>query len=194
MSAPPNENTLLDPLDAVVLRQRAAQLAQDTTAAPSAAAGEPVLRFTAAGQACVLELCWICEVRPAGALLAIPGAAPALLGLARLRGQLLPVLDASTLLQAPARETAGAGLLLVLGRAGANFGITISSVQGLAAMDLTAAERRGGLLESFRPELVRGVTADGSLLLDGERLLDLRDGAAWLARRSPLSATTTDST
>ena len=189
MSPPPRESPS-EPHDAQVLRQRAAQLAQASASAVTGPAGAPVLRFTAAGQPCVLELRWVCEVRPAGQLLVIPGAAPQVLGLAQLRGQLLPVLDAGTVLQAPEREPRGARLLLVLGREGAAFGLAIDTVQGLDTLDLEAAERRGGPLEALRPDLVRGVTADGSLLLDGEHLLALRDGGAWLTPRSPIPTTT----
>lgn len=159
-----------------LLRRRAERLA---ARAPGAAA-EPdavqALEFSIGDELCVVELDWVREVRALGELLPVPLAPEPLLGLVPLRGRMLSVLDVRVLL-----GTSGAApaprRLLVLGRDGAVFGVAAAEVHGLCRVSPQLAQRRGAPLETVRPDLVRGVTREGHLFLDGERLLGLARGA-----------------
>lgn len=168
---------LASPLhEAEVLRQRAARLARPDGAHAAPQDAVLVLDFSIAGQRCVLELSWLREVRALGELMVVPGAPESLLGLVPLRGQMLPVLDLSRLLGIAASGSRAARLL-VLGREAPVFGIAAGEVHGLHELAAGAAERRSEALDALRPELVRGVTREGHLYLDGERLLSLQPGA-----------------
>jgi purine-binding chemotaxis protein CheW len=163
--------------EAEVLRRRAARLARPDGSQAAAQDALPVLDFSIAAQRCVLELSWLREVRPLGELMAVPGAPESLLGLVPLRGQMLPVLDLQRLLGIAAAPGSRAGRLLVLGREAPVFGILAGEVHGLHSLAAGAAQRRSEALETLRPELVRGITREGHLYLDGERLLSLQPGA-----------------
>jgi chemotaxis signal transduction protein len=163
-----------EPGEAAVLRRRAEQLAL-VPQAPGAADVE-ALEFSVAGQRCLLELAWLQEVRPLQDLLPVPLAPGALLGVAQLRGRLLAVLDLAALLGVEAgREPATR--LLVLGHAAPVFAVAAGEVHGLRRLPPQDAERRSQPLEGLRPEIVRAVTAQGQLLLDGARLLTLHGPA-----------------
>ena len=166
--------------EAEVLRQRAEQLARPVASGTAAAADLRVLDFAIGAQRCLLELSWLREVRSLRELLAIPGAPPPLLGLVPLRGRMLPVVDVSEALGiAPAPAPGGAApRLLVLGRQAPAFGIAVTEVHGLYELAAGVAERRSQPLDNLRPDLVRGVTREGHLVLDGRRLLALQPGAA----------------
>ena len=49
-------------------------------------------------------------------------------------------------------------------------------MHGLQPLAPAEVEQRSQPLDKLRPEIVRGVTRDGQLLLDGERLLALQPG------------------
>lgn len=163
--------------EAAVLRQRAQQLACPPAATDGALEASEALEFSIADQRCLLALEWVREVRAPVDQVPVPLAAEPLVGLAQLRGRMLPVLDVRTLLGIAPPASAGAPHLVVLGRELPVLCIAASAVHGLQRLAAADAERRSAPLESVRPDLVRGVTADGHLVLDGERLLDLQRGA-----------------
>lgn len=159
--------------DAEILRHRAAQLARRPVAAPAAGAMQ-ALDFDAAGQPCLLELECLREVRAQPELMPLPLASPALLGLVSWRGGMLPVLDLARLLALPAADAAAPRRLLLLGRRHPRLALAVNAVRGLQPVAADAVDRRSQPLEGLRPDIVRGVTDDGHLLLDGPRLLALR--------------------
>lgn len=156
-----------------ILQRRAAQLAR-APAPATGGGGAEVLEIAVAGQRCLLGLEWVREVRPLRPPVAVPLGPAALLGLAHVRGQMLPVLDLAVLLGIQERSSPSARLV-VLGRGIPSFAVP-ADVFGVAALEPANAERRAGALHGLTPELVRGVTADGRLLLDGARLLAMNTG------------------
>lgn len=162
---------------AEVLRQRAAQLAQPPEAT-SRRTGLQALGFTAAGQRCLLELGWLREVQPLRDLAPLPLAAPHFLGLASWRGRMLPVLDLASLLSTQTVTDTRGGHLLVMGRESPVLALAVGGIHALQALPPGEVERRSQPLEGLRPEIVRGVTADGQLLLDAESLLALHRAAS----------------
>jgi purine-binding chemotaxis protein CheW len=162
--------------DGLVLRQRAQQLA--LPAAPPMLEGElDALAFGIGAQPCLLELEWVREVQRLRDLVPLPLAAGHLLGLTPWRGRMLPVLDLAPLLALPG-DTPAARLLLVLGRGAPVAALAITAIEGLQPVQAADTERRSGPLEGLRPDLVRGLTADGRLLIDGARLAALHAAAA----------------
>jgi chemotaxis signal transduction protein len=164
--------------DADVLRRRALQAAARSAAAAQPPGAVQVLQFSVARQACLLELAGLREVRWLGELLQVPLTVKPLLGFVQLRGRMLPVLDLAHLLSldCPACPTRKA--LLVIGRDAPSLGIGVDHVDGVRPFEPHVAEHRSRPLEALRPEVVRGVTRDGQLLLDAERLLALHRGGA----------------
>ena len=157
-----------------LLRQRAARLARPPQ--PPDASRASALAFAIAGQPCLLELDWVREVRPLRGLLPLPLAQAPALGLVQLRNDMLPVLDIAPLLDAAGGPAEAPRHLLVLGRTAPVLGVA-ADILGLATLATLAAQdaqRRGEALGDARPEIVRGVTAEGTLVLDPERLLALQ--------------------
>lgn len=168
----PQATDRLPPADELpLLRERAARLARPPV--PPEASRASALAFTIAGQSCLLELDWVREVRPLRGLLPLPLAQALALGLVPLRSGMLPVLDIAPLLGATGGPAEAPNHLLVLGRAGPVLGIA-ADIRGLATVAAPDAQRRGDALGEVRPEIVRGVTAEGALVLDPERLLALQ--------------------
>lgn len=154
-----------------LLRERAARLAR--APAPADAGRASALAFSVGGQPCLVELDWVRGVRPLRALLPLPLAQGPVLGLVQLRGGMLPVLDIAPLLGAGGDGAPAPRHLLLLGREAPVLGIA-ADIDGLATVAAPDAQRRGEALADMRPEIVRGVTSEGCLVLDPERLLALQ--------------------
>lgn len=159
-----------------VLQRRAAQLARPP-AGDATAAGPQALEFSLGEQRCLLEVRWLRDVLALRDVLPVPMAAPSVLGLVHWRGRMLPVLDLAALLAVPGAAAAPASRLLVLARHAPALALAVSEIHGLQPLHAEEVERRSQPLDSLRPEIVRGVTRDGHLLLDGERLLSLERSA-----------------
>jgi purine-binding chemotaxis protein CheW len=153
-----------------VLRERAARLARPPL--PAQAGDAAALEFSVAGQPCLVELAWVREVRPLRALLPVPLVEGPVLGLAQLRSGMLPVLGIAQLLGAGSAPAEAPRQLLVLGRAAPVLAVA-ANIVGLVALEAPDAQRRGDALAEWRPDIVRGVTRQGRLVLDPERLLAL---------------------
>jgi len=157
-----------------VLRRRAARLAAAAQPASSGPA-HPALHFSLGERHCLLELACVREVRRLRGLVPIPLGPAHLSGLAPWRGRMLPVLDLALLLALPAVEPR---LLVVLGHPLAVAALAVGDIHEVVTLPPGEAELRARPLEGLRPEIVRGVTPDGRLLLDADRLLALyRAGA-----------------
>ena len=155
-----------------VLRQRAEKLARPDLLPEEASGPRQALHFSLADQQCLLDLAWVREVQRLRGLVPLPLGASHLLGLAPWRGRMLPVVDLAFLLALPASSGAHRHLL-VLGRTAAVAAITVDEVHGMRPLAADSAESRARPLEGLRPDMVRGTTAEGQLLVDGERLLAL---------------------
>lgn len=89
-----------------------------------------LLRFRAAGTACACDLAAVHEIVRGRPVARLPGAAPWVLGIMNVRGQLITVVDLAVRLGA-----APGGLplfVVVVEGAGRRFGMGVESVQGVA--------------------------------------------------------------
>lgn len=132
-------------------------------------AGRDVLGFRCAGERFAVECRYVVEVG-SRELTRVPGAPPRLLGLANLRGEILPVFD---LLRALGREgdDSHGPHLIVLGAGAPEVGILAQSLDGVTRLDeraLRAPANPSALSES----VVLGVTSDAVAVLDIKSLLD----------------------
>lgn len=167
---------------AQVLAERAVRLAVVSAPEQEAHSWLEVLLFRRGTRRYAIESRFVVEVGNCRRLSRVPGAAPALLGITNLRGDLLPVFDLTILGDVGNREQQQSLQLLVLGEKSADFGIladAVDEVTRLSTADLSEAHVVGSLPH---PEYVRGITEDGCALLDGDAIL--RDRSLFVAMRS----------
>jgi len=132
-----------------------------------AGAVQRCLLVQAGEQECALPLDRVRRVVRALQVHPLPGAAPALLGLAEYGGEPLPVLDLARLLAAPP-AAAGAAAVTVIVAAGPSGATELVGLAADAALDIAEAPLVG------LPGADRGLVA-GEALVDGRpvRVLDL---------------------
>lgn len=148
--------------DLEVLQQRAAALA--TPVEHAERRGLSMVGFALAGTRLALELRFLREAARVPPLTPLPGA-PLVQGLALLRGEVLPVFQLAPLLGLSASPVRAGSRLLVLGEDAAELGIVVDEVAGARFF----ADSEIAPLPDH--PLCLGLAADGTLLLDGSRLL-----------------------
>jgi purine-binding chemotaxis protein CheW len=155
-----------------VLERRTRELAR-TVVDDVRAEGRPVLSFLLGGEKLILEARWMLGVGKLTSLSSLPGAEPPVRGVTVWRGDLLTVLDIRPLLGISTSGLSDLTRLLVLGARRARFGLLVDAVGDVAT--LADDEVHEAPASSLAREYLIGVTADASLVLDGERLLQLFD-------------------
>jgi purine-binding chemotaxis protein CheW len=154
-----------------VLAQRAQALAAPIVPAAEAAAGLSVVVLTIAGERYAIETVFVWRVMSAPSLARLPGSPEILLGVTNLYGEVLPVFDPRRLLGFGSAVAAATARVLVLGTERADFGLAVDAVQEVTTL---RAEQLLAVPDSIEPvarALLRGVCADGLILLEGANLL-----------------------
>lgn len=156
--------------DQELLQRRAAALARRKRRPDREQRNEAAV-FRLARERYALDLRCLLQIFALRELALLPGARAPLVGLTPWRGQLLRVLDLGAALGRPASGIADRGRVLVLGRDDrAEFGFQIDAVEDVVALaDADIRPLTGG--DDERGRLLRGVTSDAVLVLDGEELL-----------------------
>jgi chemotaxis signal transduction protein len=130
--------------------------------------GEEWLGFVRSGERYLIESRYVTEVANRE-LTRLPGAASSLLGLANLRGEIIPVFDLACVLGRTASSTPDrSAALIVLGGAQAEVALSAESLEGtsrLADHEIMAVRPSGS-------PLIRGITRDARVVLDGRALLE----------------------
>ncbi|HUS04681.1 MAG TPA: chemotaxis protein CheW [Bryobacteraceae bacterium] len=97
-----------------------------------------VLVFLLGEERYAVALTDVGEVTPAAAVTRIPGAAPEVLGVIAVRGEILPVMNLRRIVGLPERQDAGqntpAGHTVLLRVPGSRFAMTVDRVEGLSSI------------------------------------------------------------
>jgi purine-binding chemotaxis protein CheW len=153
------------------LQERARLLARPLTT-PVGRDQLEVVTFTLATETYAIESRYVIEVFRLRELAPLPGAKQPITGLTAWRGDLLVVLDIRPVLGLPATSLNDLGRVVVLGRERHGFGILADGAGELMTLDASALRplREGS---NAREGVVRGMTSDAVLLLDGDAVLRL---------------------
>ena len=152
--------------DREILQQRAAALAKPVEKARQR--GLSTVGFVLSGTQLALELRFLREALRVPQLTRLPGA-PLVQGLALLRGEVLPVFLLAPLLGLAGTQPRPGSRLLVLGEDFPELGIVVDEIAGtrfFAGSEVSALPE--GAAGS---SLCLGLAPDGTVLLDGARLL-----------------------
>jgi chemotaxis signal transduction protein len=156
--------------DRAVLTARARALAREMPT-PDLAERISVVPFALGGGAYAVEILLVREVVEAGSIAPVPGARHEFLGVTTYRGEMLGVIDLRVALGLAGRP-AGAPRLVIIGERGPVLGLLADAVED--PIDVATAS----LLPSpGGHRIVRGMTADARLVLDGTALLAGSGGA-----------------
>ena len=154
-----------------ILAQRAAKLAQPRIPDSTADTCQVVI-FKLGSETCAMDAELVLNVFRLGGLALLPGAPAAVHGVTMWRGEVLTLLDLRGLLGMSTAALTDLGRVIVVGRTRAAFGFLADSVHGVRVIsrnDVHASRAPAGT----RAGLVKGITSDALLVLDGKEVLSL---------------------
>ena len=164
------ETRRLAPVEAkALLDQRARDLARVIDSDEQAGDKIEVVTFALSSERYAIEVCSIFEVERFAEFTPVPGAPGHLLGVTNLNGEILAIFDLRELFGIPQRAISDLFRVIVLGDERPQFGVLADAVDEVRLIAVT--ELRSPPAQLPAGELVRGVTEDALILLDGGALL-----------------------
>jgi purine-binding chemotaxis protein CheW len=161
---------------------RALQAAlEQLPASPAAAPGEPdastrepelsLVAFGVGVERYALEKRYVRKILPSATVTPIPGIAGALAGVAAVDGIVLPVFDLAAMLGLASREELAYDRIVAIGHEGCELGLLSSTEESEASLPPGELVAVPWQLVADNEALVRGLTPEGTIVLDGQALL-----------------------
>lgn len=154
-----------------ILVERARRLALAAERQEAAVDALEVLPFRLGREHYAIETRYAREVVRLTGFTAIPGMENFLLGVANLRGEIVPVFDLMLFFGFASQGLTDRSRVIVVGIEDVEFGIIADSVQAVSRIPVEAIVADAAFEGKHGGECVRGVTRDAMIVLDGAALL-----------------------
>jgi|APLak6261703504_1056268.scaffolds.fasta_scaffold01679_5 purine-binding chemotaxis protein CheW len=153
-----------------ILLERARLLAQPTEEAAAAPAIE-VVALLLAYETYAIETFYVREVYPLKDLTPLPCTPDFVAGIVNVRGQVMSVIDLKQLFELPAKGLTDLNKIVILSDGTMEFGILADSILGVRNIPLHEIESGLPTLSGVRQDYLKGITAEGVVVLDAAQLL-----------------------
>jgi purine-binding chemotaxis protein CheW len=153
------------------LKERAARLAIVPEATPGEGETVHAVRFRSGGETCAVERRYVREVLPLPCVTPLPGVPAFVRGIMNVRGRIVSVLDLSEILGLPDTVEGAESGVVILQSTELEFALLADEILGLAAIPLSSIHPPPPTLTKGGAEYLKGVTAEGLVLLDAEKML-----------------------
>lgn len=130
-----------------------------------------LVSFRLGGESYAVEARYVYQIMLSPPITIIPHTPDFLFGVINLRGEILAVFDLNHLFGLSSGPNQGPSRLIVLGKAQPQFGFVAEAVDQVTRIDASQLNSPAAPLGIAGREIVRGVTADALIILDGEILL-----------------------
>lgn len=168
---PLGPEVLAEEVKRAILKARAQALAQGLRHPELAADRVDMLAFTAGYESFAIEASYVREVVPLKELTPVPCSPPFVAGIMNIRGQILSVLDLQIFLRIPTRGFVDRNSVIVLRKAGMEFGLLVVEVLGVSTISASEIQTTIRPVSEFADTFIQGVLLDGVVVLDASRLL-----------------------
>lgn len=156
---------------AEVLRARAMALARPEQQTPSSETFLEVLEFGLARERYAVETRYVREVYPLADLTPLPGTPPFVVGIVNVRGRILPVLDIKRVFDLPEQGITDLHRIILVHGDDLELGLLADAIVGVRSIPMESVQPSLPTLTGIRQEYLKGVTAEGLVMLDLGRLL-----------------------
>lgn len=156
--------------DRAILESRAVELAKPVAEA-GIENGTEVVVFELCGERYAVESAVVREIRRLSGVTSLPGVPAFVMGIMNVRGEILSVVDLGMLLGLPPISFDDAARVVVLSGAGMTFGVAVHALRGTVRLTLQGLQRAPVFGTGVAQSIVRGVTPDRLIVLDGPALL-----------------------
>jgi purine-binding chemotaxis protein CheW len=157
-----------------ILKGRAVLLAAVPSTAPAEGERVLVLRFTVGAEMYAVGYGHIREVIPLPRVTPLPCVPPYVRGIINVRGRIVSLLDLMSILGLSESDVGPTSSVIILQSPDTELGLLADEILGLAEIPLASIHAPPPGLTDARAGRLRGVTAEGLMLLDAGRLLSDR--------------------
>lgn len=154
-----------------VLKARAEALAREPGKPQSADAYQEVLEFFLAHERYGVELHHVREACPLESLTPLPCTPAFVLGIVNLRSEIISVLDIKKFFDLPEKGLTDLNKVIVLQSGHMLFGILADTIVGVRRIAVAEIQQTPTVRAGVPEKYLRGITPDGTVLLDAEKLL-----------------------
>lgn len=153
-----------------ILRERASRLAEE---AVDEQGGDSlrVVVFTLAGETYGLESRFVSEAFDLTEITLIPGSARFLTGIINLRGTMMAVIDLKEFFELPTGGIEDKHKVLVVRKDSMELGLMADTLRGMIEVKMESMQTSLPTLTGIRSEYLKGITGEGVVILDVERIL-----------------------
>lgn len=155
-----------------VLHARALALARRPVEPPAADTLIELLEFRLARERYAVETRLVREVHPLRSLTPLPCAPAFVRGIVNVRGRIAAVLDIKRFFELPQAGLTDLHRVVLLQGHGIEVGLLADAIVGVYTIPLRSLQEQLSTLTGIRTDYLKGVTAEGLVVLDAQRLLD----------------------
>lgn len=167
-SSPTGDTDVLE--EKQILRDRARKLAQEVQAKDAGESIE-VIEFLLAYETYAVETRFVREVRTLKDLTPLPCTPPFVAGIINVRSQILPVIEMKRFFDLPDKGIADLHHVLILQSPAMEVAILADLIRGHRRIQLEHVQTSLPTLSGIRAEYLRGITPEGVVILDVEKVL-----------------------
>lgn len=153
-----------------ILKARALALAEKP-APGELGDGIEVVEFLLAHEHYAVESCYVREVIYVESLTPLPCTPPFVLGIANVRGEIIPVIDLREFFELPERGLTDLNKIIVLQSGKILFSILVDRIVSVRGILIAHIQPSLPTLTGIRENYLKGITPERLVILDAERLL-----------------------
>ncbi len=156
-----------------ILSLRATLLAQKKTQSDAQSADHiAVVDFFLASEHYAIASKYIAEVLPLKEMNVLPGLPVFILGIVHVRGRILSVVNLKTILLLKEKGITQLNRLIILKNERMEFAVVVDQVMGHSLINLGELRPVPENLLGEKSKFIQGLTAEGTVLLNGEKILN----------------------
>ncbi len=157
-----------------ILKDRAKEIAKESKNKVSEEKNIEVIKFSLAYETYGVETLYVREVFPLKELTSLPSTPAFLLGITNVRGRILPVIDIKRFFNLPEKGLTDLNKLIILHSEDFELAILADLIIDVLNINLVTLQPSLPTLTGIRADFLKGVTMDGVIVLDGEKILNDR--------------------
>lgn len=154
-----------------ILAERARALAQEGKAGEISLETSEILEFEMGTERYGIRVPEIREVLPLQQYTHLPCTPPFVFGIINVRGEILSIVDLKKFFGLPDQGITNLNKVIILDNGSMAFGILADQIVGVRHVDLGSMVALPPTLTSVGADYLRGMTAEGLIVLDSEKLL-----------------------
>lgn len=153
-----------------ILKERAKKLAQPIASIDLISKGLEVVAFNLGEESFAIETSIVKEISPLKNYTILPGAPPFVFGLVSIRRNIILIVDLNVLFSISHKNNESKKLLL-LEKDESCFALLIDDILEIRDYNPQSLQVSLPTLTGVREEFLKGIAADGTIILDGQKLL-----------------------